>query len=508
MASQLVHRAHGVVHPAFTVGPVSPRLFGSFVEHLGRGVYGGILDPRHSSADADGFRTDVIELVEELGVTTVRYPGGNFVSAYDWRDGIGPVKDRPVRLDPAWHTVEPNRFGVDEFARWCRAAGVEPMMALNLGTDGIRSALRLLEYSNHPSGTTLSDERRANGAEQPHDIRLWCIGNEMDGPWQIGHLTAGEYGRLAARTAAAMRALDPDLELIVCGSSNDRMETFGAWEQEVLLHTIEHVDYISCHQYFRYDGDLPAFLASGVAMDRFISSIADTIGQVTAQTRSTRQVAISFDEWNVWDFVAHDERVAAGLEWEEAPSLLEDRYTAADAVVVGDMLISMINRADIVRAASMAQLVNVIGPIMAESDGPAWRQSTFWPFAQARRSAGATALRTVVQADQVPAGESEVPVVALAATTHEDGSVDLLLVNRASEGATEVTIDLSSFEALEVGEALVLSHEDPFAVNSAEHPDTVTPRALTTRIEHDVLTFRLPAVAWAVVRLAPDSNLR
>ncbi|WP_230674276.1 arabinosylfuranosidase ArfA [Rathayibacter sp. Leaf248] len=503
MVSQPALTARGVVHPSFTVGTIDPRVFGSFVEHLGRGVYGGIVDPSHPSADADGFRGDVVDLVRELGVTTVRYPGGNFVSAYDWRDGIGPVEQRPVRLDPAWHTIEPNRFGVDEFVRWCRAAGVEPMMALNLGTDGIRSALRLLEYANHPSGTTLSNERRANGAEEPHDIRLWCIGNEMDGPWQIGHLSAGEYGRLAARTASAMRALDPDLELVVCGSSNDRMATFGAWEQEVLLHTFEHVDYISCHQYFRYDGDLPAFLASGVAMDRFISAIAATIGQVAAQTRSRRPVAISFDEWNVWDFVAHDERVADGLEWEEAPRLLEDRYTAADAVVVGDMLISMLNRADVVRAASMAQLVNVIGPIMAEPNGAAWRQSTFWPFAQARRSAGATALRTALDGDTIPGGESDVPAVSFAAAAHEDGGVDLYLVNRATGSEAEATIDLRAFPPLAVLEASVLSHADPFAVNSAEQPDTVSPREATTDLQEGRLVVTLPPVSWLVVRLAP-----
>jgi alpha-N-arabinofuranosidase len=507
MVSEPAHRVRGVVHPAFTVGTISPRLFGSFVEHLGRGVYGGLLDPAHPTADQDGFRSDVLALVQELGVTTVRYPGGNFVSAYDWRDGIGPVAERPVRLDPAWHTVEPNRFGIDEFVRWCRAAAVEPMMALNLGTDGIRSALHLLEYANHPGGTTLSDERRANGAEEPHGIRLWCLGNEMDGPWQIGHLRAEEYGRLAARTAAAMRALDPELELVVCGSSNDRMATFGAWEQEVLLQTIEHVDLISCHQYFRYDGDLPAFLASGVAMDRFISSIADTIGQVRAQTRSDRPIAISFDEWNVWDFTAHDERVAEGLEWEEAPRLLEDRYTAADAVVVGDMLISMINRADIVQAASMAQLVNVIGPIMTEPDGPAWRQSTFWPFAQARRSAGAVALTTVVTADPRPDGEGAAPVLAMAAAAHADGGLDLMLVNRATSGETEATIDLRSFPPLTLVEALVLYHEDPFATNSAERPDTVSPRPLTVTLSDGLLSTRLPAVSWAVVRLSPPADL-
>jgi alpha-N-arabinofuranosidase len=242
-------------------------------------------------------------------------------------------------------------------------------------------------------------------------------------------------------------------------------------------------------------------------MDRFISAIADTIGQVRAQTRSERPIAISFDEWNVWDFVAHDERVTRGLEWEEAPRLLEDRYTAADAVVVGDMLISMINRADIVRAASMAQLVNVIGPIMTEPDGPAWRQSTFWPFAQARRSAGATALRTVVEADRVGENEDSAPILAFAAAAHVDGSLDLMIVNRATDGVTATTVDLTAFPALTVTEALILRHENPFATNSAELPHTVTPQLLAVALSDGVLSFQIPAIAWVIVRLSPTVDV-
>lgn len=490
------------LHPAFEVGTVDPRLFGSFVEHLGRGVYGGLYEPSHVTADEHGFRGDVIDLVKELGVTTVRYPGGNFVSAYDWRDGIGPRDTRPVRLDPAWHSVETNAFGTDEFAAWCRAAGTEPMLAVNLGTGDIRSALQLLEYVNHPSGTTLSDERRANGAEDPYGVRLWCLGNEMDGPWQIGHMTAREYGRLAARTASALRAVDPDLELIVCGSSNDRMATFGTWEQEVLTETIDVVDHISCHQYFRNDGDLPAFLASGLAMDYFIDSVAATIRQVKAATRSTRDVTISFDEWNVWDFVAHDERVREGLAWESAPPLLEDKYTAVDAVVVGDMLISMINRADIVKAASLAQLVNVIGPIVAEEDGPAWRQSIFYPFAAAKEAAGSTALQVATSSTTFRYGpDLTAPSISAAATLNQGTSaISVFVVNRDPVETVRTVIDLHAFGNVTVTSADVLWSSDPLTTNSAAHQDAVSPTTLETQINDGLLEASLPPVSWATIR--------
>lgn len=244
------------IDPAFRIAPVRRRMFGSFVEHLGRCVYTGIHDPTHPNSDEDGFRRDVVALVKELGVSTVRYPGGNFVSGYRWEDGIGPAELRPARLDLAWHSTEPNIVGVDEFIRWTRSAGVEPMMAVNLGTRGVQEALDLLEYCNIESGTHLSDLRRKNGSPDPHDVRIWCLGNEMDGPWQIGHKNAHEYGRLAAQTAQGMRLIDPDLELVLCGSSSSEMQTFGAWDAAVLDEAYNHIDYISAHAYYEEkDGD-------------------------------------------------------------------------------------------------------------------------------------------------------------------------------------------------------------------------------------------------------------
>ena len=374
-----------VVDDDFEVAPVNNRLFGSFVEHLGRCVYTGIYEPDHPTADEHGFRKDVIDLVKELGATTIRYPGGNFVSGYRWEDGIGPKQERPRRLDLAWHSTETNEFGLHEMAEWLEATGGNELMeAVNLGTRGLQEALDLLEYANVPGGTELSERRRANGADKPFDIRMWCLGNEMDGPWQLGHKSAEDYGMLAASVAAGMRQIDPDVELVVCGSSAHGMPTFGKWEQTVLEKTYENVNFVSCHAYyqpfFKEDGtrDMASFLASGVDMDGFIKDVAATIDATKAHLKSAHDVYISFDEWNVWYQGEEPSKTPEGIgNWPVAPRLLEDIYTAADAVVFGDLMITLLKNADRVRAASLAQLVNVIAPIMTEPGGPAWRQTTF-----------------------------------------------------------------------------------------------------------------------------------
>ena len=266
------------------VAEVNPRLYGSFVEHLGRCVYTGIYEPEHPSAGPDGFRQDVLDLVRELGVTTVRYPGGNFVSGYRWEDGVGPKERRPARLDLAWHSTETNQFGLDEFMEWTESAGIEPMMAVNLGTRGLEEALDLLEYTNVPGGTAVADQRVANGRAEPYGVGMWCLGNEMDGPWQLGHRDAEAYGELAGRVGAGMLQIDPGLELVVCGSSNSSMPTFGSWEKEVLRQTWDVISHISCHAYYEEkDGDTQSFLASAVDMDRFIGVVAGVIDEVVAE---------------------------------------------------------------------------------------------------------------------------------------------------------------------------------------------------------------------------------
>jgi alpha-N-arabinofuranosidase len=502
-----VHTARVTLDTAFTIGTPDRRLFGSFVEHMGRCVYGGIFEPGHPAADADGLRTDVLELVRELGVSVVRYPGGNFVSGYRWEDGLGPTSDRPRRLDLAWRTIETNAFGINEFMTWARAAGVEPMLAVNLGTRGVQEACDLLEYCNHDAGTALSDLRRKHGAEQPYGVRLWCLGNELDGPWQVGHKTAEEYGRLAAETAKAMKLVDPSIELVACGSSNSGMPTFGAWESTVLEHTYDHVGYISLHTYYDPGETDPAsLLASAVDLDSFIDAAAATADHVAAKLRHKRKLKLSVDEWNVW----YQSRLKADLDrgWVEAPALIEDTFTALDAVVVGDLLITLLRHADRVGVACQAQLANVIGPIRTRNGGPAWRQSIFHPFALTARHANGIVLRTE------PVGPSyhterygEVPALDMTALHDDgDGGVAIFAVNRDVQNL-ELTVDVRAMPPLAPAEHLCLATAaDPQAANTADDPNRVLPQRLPApRADGAVITAVLPARSWNLVRLTARS---
>jgi alpha-L-arabinofuranosidase len=494
--------------PDSTVGPVERRLFGSFVEHMGRCVYTGIYEPAHSAADEWGFRQDVADLVRDLGVTVVRYPGGNFVSSYRWEDGIGPVAARPQRLDLAWRALEPNQVGTDDFVHWAKRAGVEPMMAVNLGTRGVQEACDLLEYCNHPDGTYLSDLRRANGSKEPHGIKLWCLGNELDGPWQIGQKTAEEYGRLAAETAKAMRMVDPSIELVAVGSSNSQMPTFGAWEATVLEHTYPDVDYISLHAYYEeHQGDLDSFLASAVDMDAFIDAVVATADHVGAKLRSSKKLKLSFDEWNVW----YQQRFVGqgNLDWAYARPLIEDEYHVADAVVVGSLLISLLRHVDRVGVACQAQLANVIAPIRTEPAGPAWTQTIYHPFAHAARYARGEVLRVDTRSPRYPTARyGDVPLVSATATHDPDtGEVCVLAVNRALSEPLRLDVDLTALGELTVVEHLVLADDDIRATNTRHQPTRVTPRRVPGADHSDgQLSAALPPVSWNVLRLAPPPN--
>jgi alpha-N-arabinofuranosidase len=499
-----VRTASVTIDPAFRLGSADRRLFGSFVEHMGRCVYGGVFEPGHPSADPRGFRTDVLDLVRELGVSVVRYPGGNFVSGYRWEDGVGPQGDRPRRLDLAWKSIETNAFGLDEFMTWARAAEVEPMMAVNLGTRGVQEACDLLEYANHPGGTALSDLRRKNGAEDPYGIRLWCLGNELDGPWQVGHKTAHEYGRLAAETARAMKLVDPSVSLVACGSSNRQMPTFGTWEATVLEHTYEHVDYISLHNYYDpSDGDRASILASAVDMDAFIEEVVATADHVGARLRQTRRLRLSFDEWNVW----YQSRLKSDLDrrgWEEAPALIEDTFTATDAVAVGGLLVTLLRHADRVGVACQAQLANVIAPIRTVTGGPAWRQSIFHPFALTARHAVGTVLRVEPRAAAPSHETARYGEVASVDTTavhdEETGRLAVFAVNRSDDDLT-LDLDLRGFDGLAGVAHVALTAGDE--TNTADAPDRVVPETLSKpTVDGGTCRVRLAAASWNLLRFA------
>jgi alpha-N-arabinofuranosidase len=500
-------RAHLTIDPHFTIGPVDRRLFGSFVEHLGRGVYGGIYEPGHPTADSDGFRTDVAELVRELSVSAIRYPGGNFVSGYRWEDGIGPRDQRPRRLDLAWHSTETNEIGLDEFATWLKKVDSELMYAVNLGTRGVLDALDVLEYSNVRSGTHWSDRRIANGHPEPHGIRMWCLGNEMDGPWQLGHSTAIEYAQLAAQTARAMRQVDPDLELVVCGSSSAHMPTFGDWERTVLQETYDLVDYISCHAYYEPRGeDYGSFLASAVDMDRFIEAVVATADHVKALRDSDKTIDISFDEWNVWYQSRYDEvdKITDATTWPVAPRLLEDSYSVLDAVVFGSLMISLLRHADRVTSASLAQLVNVIAPIMTEPGGPAWRQTTFHPFSLTSRLARKTALELRLDSPTYETAlYGEVPLVD-AVATHDDehGGTTVFAVNRSLTDSVSLEIDSHALGPVTAVKATSLFDDDIHAANTLSHPDRVSPRENdSVQLSEGAITVSLPPCSWTALTI-------
>ena len=500
-------KARVTVEKSFKIGDVDPKLYGSFVEHLGRCVYGGIYEPGHASDDGHGFRGDVAAIVKELDTPIIRYPGGNFVSGYRWEDGVGPIDERPKRLDLAWRTLETNAVGVNEFSAWCRRVGSEPMLAINLGTRGIEAALDMLEYVNHPSGTHLSDLRIKHGFKDPHNVKVWCLGNEMDGPWQTGHKTAHEYGRLAFETGRAMKVIEPDLQLVSCGSSNTFMETFPQWEAETLMHTYEIADYVSLHQYFsNADNDTPNFLALSLETDHFIKTVIAICDYVKAVKRGKKDILLSFDEWNVWyHSLKKDENEMKERPWQVAPSLLEDVYTFEDALVVGCMLITFLKHANRLKMACIAQLVNVIAPIMTETGGGACRQTIFYPLLQASKYGRGTALMPVVSSPKYDSKDyTDVPYLETVAVANEElGELTVFAVNRHLENPMILDLDIKGFEGYTVTEHIVLESDDLKAVNTVSNPGKVVPavRKDSVSVNGTSLEIRLEKASWNVIRL-------
>jgi len=492
----------------FIIGKTDGRLFGSFIEHLGRAVYGGIYEPGHPTADEKGFRGDVIELVKELNVPIVRYPGGNFVSGYNWEDGVGPKEMRPRKLELAWRTIETNQVGTDDFVEWCKKAGAEPMLAVNLGTRGPDEARNLVEYCNHKSGSYYSDMRIKNGYKEPHGVKIWCLGNEMDGPWQIGRKTAEEYGRVAVETAKVMKWVDPSIELVACGSSGSGMATFPQWEATILEHTYDYVDYVSLHTYYgNRDGDTPNYLARTLDMDNFIKKVVSVCDFVKAKKRGKKNINLSFDEWNVW---YHSNEQDNKLEpWTIAPPQLEDIYNFEDAVLVGLMLITLLKNSDRVKIACLAQLVNVIAPIMTENGGAAWRQTIFYPFMHASNYGRGIVLNPVIQSEKYDSKDfTDVPYLDAAVVSSEDGEeITIFAVNRSVDEPMQMECELRCFPGFVLKEALTLANDDKLAVNDKSNPNRVVPVKLEqVEYKDNIITAKLPKMSWNVIRLGLNKN--
>lgn len=500
-------KASVTAHRDFTISKIDDRVYSAFLEHLGRAIYTGIYEPDHPTADKNGMRGDVIDLVRDLNIPYVRYPGGNFVSAYNWEDGIGPRENRPTRLDLAWHTSDSNAVGVHEFMDWCDTVGTKPMLAINLGSRGLDEARNYVEYVNGPLGSYWGDLRKKNGRAEPWNVDLWCLGNEMDGPWQVGHKTAEEYGRLANETAKTLRAFDKKLGLVVCGSSNSDMKTYPEWERIVLEHTYDSVDHISLHMYFANRAkNTQNYLALNHKLDRYISTVEGTINLVKANKRSKRDVTISFDEWNVWYHSnAQDRAILEGNEgWPHAPRLLEDIYNFEDVLQVGCILNTFIRKSNVVKIACIAQLVNVIAPIMTEPGGAAWRQTIYYPYYFASIFGRGTALNLAVKCPGYDADVADnVPWVDIAGTHDEEaGTVTFFAVNRHATEEITTEVSLLGFGDMAVSDHHVMTHSALEAVNSLTNQTNVTPKRGTgAEVKDGTLTLRLKPHSYTMIRL-------
>lgn len=495
-----------VINKEFQIGEIERDLWGSFIEHMGRAIYGGIYDPENACADQDGFRNDVKETVRELRIPKIRYPGGNFLSGYDWRNGIG--KNRPVKLDLAWGQLEPNIIGLHEFYKWAEEVGSEVMMSVNMGTGTPQSAAELVEYCNFPKGTQLSDLRRQNGREKPFNIKTWCIGNEMDGDWQICALTADEYGRKATETAKMMRWVDKDIRLVVCGSSSAEQKTYPEWDRVVLQHTYDYIDYLSLHRYYTYTKSLREedLMSSHTDLDRFIKKTVATADYVQAYKRGKKQIKLSLDEWNVWHTrPAYENKVVYNSidedKWTVGPRRIENNYDLTDAVTFAGLVCTLINNADRVKMGCLAQLVNVIAPIMTENGGGMYKQTTYYPFAMAIRYAKGAALRLIDHGEKMDSDYGETEKV-YAACAYEKGEYNLFIINKTAQKAVYdmdfQVMPVQMTERLEMSGGL---HES----NTFERPDHIVPRRMSCdEGKKSVHTVSLPAYSFTLLRFSEE----
>ncbi|MCR5715231.1 MAG: alpha-N-arabinofuranosidase [Lachnospiraceae bacterium] len=495
-----------IVDKDFVISRIDQRIYGSFIEHLGRAVYSGIYQPGHPSADADGFREDVAELVRELNVPIVRYPGGNFVSNFYWEDSVGPIEQRKKRLDLAWRTFEPNEVGLGEFAKWAKKVNTDVMMAVNLGTRGVSDALNLMEYCNLDTDSYYANLRRSHGRKEPYNIKTWCLGNEMDGPWQTGHKSAAEYGHLAAETAKAMKQMDRNAEFVVCGSSNVDMPTFPQWEATTLEETYNYVDYISLHQYYgNAKDDTADFFAKTQDMETFLRTVIATCDFVKAKKRGKKDIMLSFDEWNVW-YHSHqkDDEAMRERPWQSAPALLEDIYTFEDAIVDGLILIEFLKHADRVKVACLAQLVNVIAPIMTEKDGRAWRQTIFFPYYHASKYGRGYALQPVISTGKHDTSRHEdvSDIESVAVWNDEKQELTIFAVNRNTEEDIAFEADVRGFEGYRFIEHLALESDDMKVTNSAEEEKVRPISKNGGTFDEGKFSTVLKKSSWNVIRFA------
>jgi len=474
-----------------TIGEVDPLLFGNFSEHLGRMIYGGIYEEGSPLSDSDGFRKDVLEVVKPLNVSILRWPGGNFASGYNWKDGIGPKDQRPVRIDLAWNDLESNRFGTDEFLRYCERIGAEPYICINAGLGTVDDARHWVEYCNESRHTYWADQRRKNGREAPYKVKYWALGNEIDGPWQLGNKSAEEYAKFALETAKAMRLVDRDIKLVASGSSNYGADWI-AWNRTVASVLRNTADYIAIHTYINNrDNDLERFLGWSQTIDHYIEVTAALIKQAQSGQPNPRPLYVAYDEWNVWYRTGNREK-------------LEEIYNFEDALAMGMFFNSFFRHANVVKMANLAQMVNVIAPIMTNKQG-LFLQPTYFPLVEFGKQRGNTALDVFVSAPTYRI-QTRPPLRYLDVSATFDAKnhqVYLNVLNRSKDKdiATRIDNQEGALES-EVG-VWEMNHPDLKATHTFGDDKKVRPvtRNVSAKIQNNGFNYTFPAHSLTILRL-------
>jgi len=484
------------------ISPISPLVFSGFIEHMGRAVYEGIFDPASPHADANGLRTDVLAVLREVNYRAMRYPGGNFLSGYRWLDGVGPRDQRPRRRDLAWQTLETNQFGTNEFIEFCRQINTEPMLGVNMGTGTIQDAANLVEYCNAPTGTQYADLRAAHGYAEPHNVKLWCVGNEMDGPWQIGHLEAAEYGAKAREAAKMMRWHDPSIQLVLCGSSSTFMPTYPEWDRITLELAWDQVDYHSMHYYANNrDNDTDSYLALTAEFESFVDTLTGVLRYVKAKTRSKHDVYLSWDEWNVWYKATTPDDFRGN--WKEAPHLSEEVYNLEDALVVAQWMNVFLRRADVLKIACVAQAVNTISPIHTTRDA-VLKHTTYYPIMLFSKLASGIALDVGVKSPHYETQKfGAMPLLDVSASYDEaTGASAVFIVNRSQSESLPVTLRWEDRAPQQIDAVHQMSGSDPKAFNSLETPGMIVPqRVAPPTVVDGSAEMVLPPLSFTVLEL-------
>jgi len=497
--------ARMIVDRDYIIDRTDEKLFCSFVEPLGRCIYGGLYEPGHPAADENGFRRDVLDLIKPLNLTMNRFPGGNFTSTFRWEDSIGPRERRPRRAEVAWQCIETNEFGLNEFADWSRLNGSDVMMTVNLATRGVLEAMDCVEYCNLEGGTYWSDLRRSHGYEKPHGYRYWCLSNEIDGPWQVGQNTGAVYGHLAREASKAMKLVDPDIKTVLAGSSSPSMPTYPDFDAEALDQAWEYVDYLSLHTYIsNLKGDTPNYLAKTLTTEKMFKQIGGLFAWMKAKKRSNHDLYVSFDEYNTWHTVSGNERLEKP-RWDIATPLLEDTYVMEDAVALGSLLITILRNCDLVKIACLSELVNCISHIRTRTGGGCWVLPPYYAFLHFSKYGRGTVLNPRIDSPKYDSTDyTDVPYLDAIPVLNDDGRITVFAVNRSLDETLPLAVEQRGFkDSYVVEEVIVLSHPDPKATNTEDNPENVQPHAGCATFEEGLLRANLAPLSWNVLRLMP-----